>query len=186
MRRILFQETDFNALPNPPAGFKYIGFDGPDFSIKQENGQISESIGATGPKGATGSQGIQGPIGATGPKGATGSQGIQGIQGPTGPAGSVGTSSAVLDVTYSELLDLIDEGDLTPGKFYKITDFKTCYDQPDYDFNGDTIEEGNWKQSSVSPIIVFAISSDSLASDDTNLNIQTITLNMMFRFLKLK
>ena len=147
MRRILFQETDFNALPNPPAGFKYIGFDGPDFSIKQENGQISESIGATGPKGATGSQGIQG------------------IQGPTGPAGSVGTSSTVLDVTYSELLDLIDEGDLTPGKFYKITDFKTCYDQPDYDFNGDTIEEGNWKQSSVSPIIVFAISSDSLASD---------------------
>ena len=28
MRRILFSETDFTSLPNPPAGFKYIGFDG--------------------------------------------------------------------------------------------------------------------------------------------------------------
>lgn len=35
MRRILFQETDFNALPNPPAGFKYIGFDGAEY-----NGQM--------------------------------------------------------------------------------------------------------------------------------------------------
>jgi hypothetical protein len=38
MRRILFSETDFTSLPNPPAGFKYIGFDGPNFSEKDENG----------------------------------------------------------------------------------------------------------------------------------------------------
>ena len=144
MRRILFQETDFNALPNPPAGFKYIGFDGPDFSIKQENGQISESVGATGPKGATGSQGIQGP---------------------TGPAGSGGTSSTVLDVTYSELLDLIDEGDLTPGKFYKITDFKTCYDQPNYNINRNAIYTGTYKVGNTHSIVVFAISSDKLSVD---------------------
>ena len=100
-----------------------------------------------------------GSAGMTGPTGATGSIG------PTGPAGSGGTSSTVLDVTYSELLDLIDEGDLTPGRFYKITDFKTCYDQPDYDYNSDPITDGNYKQGTVSPIIVFAISSDSLSSD---------------------
>lgn len=41
MRRILFQETDLNSLPNPPAGFKYVGFDGSDFSIKQGDGQIN-------------------------------------------------------------------------------------------------------------------------------------------------
>jgi hypothetical protein len=91
MRRILFQETDFNALPNPPAGFKYIGFDGPDFSIKQENGQVSESVGATGPQG---------------PKGATGSRGA------TGPAGSGGSASSdrliSSNVTYN-LESILDE-----------------------------------------------------------------------------
>ena len=43
--------------------------------------------GATGPQGATGSQGIQG---ATGNTGATGSQGIQGATGNTGATGSQG------------------------------------------------------------------------------------------------
>lgn len=79
--------------------------------------------------------------------------------------GSSVLSSAVLDVTYSELVYMIDEGELTPGKFYKITDFRTCYDQPDYDYNGTEILIGNYKQASVSPIIVFAISSNSLSSD---------------------
>jgi hypothetical protein len=60
MRRILFQQTDFNSLPNPPAGFKYIGFDGPNFSEKGEDGQISKSVGATGPEGPAGATGSQG------------------------------------------------------------------------------------------------------------------------------
>ena len=48
MRRILFSETDFASLPNPPAGFKYIGFDGPNFSEKDENGSsIPTGGGAT-------------------------------------------------------------------------------------------------------------------------------------------
>jgi len=81
----------------------------------------------------------------------------------TSSVGSIG--SGVLDVTYSELVDLIDEGELTTARFYKITDFRTCYDQPDYDYNGSEILIGNWKQGPVSPIIVFAISSDSLSSD---------------------
>lgn len=64
MRRILFQQTDFSSLPNPPAGFKYIGFNGPNFSEKGEDGQINQNIGGTG---ATGPQGATGPagIGAT-------------------------------------------------------------------------------------------------------------------------
>jgi hypothetical protein len=119
MRRILFSETDFTSLPNPPAGFKYIGFDGPNFSEKDENGSTTPTGGGAG----------------------------------------------LTDITYSAISTAIDGNTLIPGSYYRITDFKTCYDQPDYDFNGDTIEEGNWKQSSVSPIIVFALSSDSLASD---------------------
>ena len=119
MRRILFQETDFTSLPNPPAGFKYIGFDGPNFSEKDENGSTTPTGGGAG----------------------------------------------LTDITYSAISTAIDNNTLIPGSYYRITNFRTCYDQPDYDFNGDPIEEGNWKQSSVSPIIVFAISSDSLASD---------------------
>jgi len=359
MRRILFQQTDFNTLPNPPAGFNYIGFDGPNFSEKSEDGQISQNIGGTG---ATGPQGIQGP---TGPAGSGGSastdrlissssaythelildnkgtlniplllpatfnaicddvhydgdpdfsdtdwwefevefavnpngevetlinnifpiltnpgytsgdvfifteddHGIPNFtfelqlndvvftggvhwtanltvtQPPIYPStinsegaikltsnsnnlifgtlgdltipgtirsnnsinleagdsvsiltnvtgetqsfifnedgdlvlpqggdiknhlGSSVLSGSLAEVTYSELLTMIDEGELTPGKFYKITDFKTCYDQPDYDYNSNPITDGNYKQGTVSPIIVFAISSDSLSSD---------------------
>jgi hypothetical protein len=48
MRRILFSETDFASLPNPPAGFKYIGFDGPNFSEKDENGSTTPTGGGSG------------------------------------------------------------------------------------------------------------------------------------------
>ena len=47
MRRILFQETDFASIPNPPAGFKYIGFDGPNFSEKDENGTSTPTGGGS-------------------------------------------------------------------------------------------------------------------------------------------
>ena len=43
---------------------------------------------------------------------------------------------AVTDVTYSELVAKITANELIEGALYKITDFKTCYDQPDYDFDG--------------------------------------------------
>ena len=47
MRRILFEQTDFNTLPNPPAGFQYIGFNGPTFSQKDNNGDTTQPGGAT-------------------------------------------------------------------------------------------------------------------------------------------
>jgi hypothetical protein len=71
----------------------------------------------------------------------------------------------LVEVTYSELSSSFATGSLTPGTYYKITDFKTCYDQPNYDVSGNTIEVGNYKTGSVSPIIVFALDSGSLASD---------------------
>ena len=42
MRRILFEQTDFNTLPNPPAGFQYIGFNGLTFSQKDNNGDTTQ------------------------------------------------------------------------------------------------------------------------------------------------
>lgn len=66
------------------------------------------------------------------------------------------------EITYSSLVAKIAISELVEGKFYKITDFKSCYDQPNYDASGAPIITGNYKEASVSPIIVLAISSDKL------------------------
>jgi hypothetical protein len=79
----------------------------------------------------------------------------------TGGAGGGG----IVDTTYNGLTASLDAGTLTAGTYYKITDFKTCYDQPDYDVVGDAITTGNYRTGSLSPIIVFALDSGSLASD---------------------
>ena len=71
----------------------------------------------------------------------------------------------IVETTYSELYGLWDDGALTAGTYYKITDFKTCYDQPDYNVFGNAITTGNYRTGSVSPIIVFALDSNNLASD---------------------
>ena len=310
MRRILFQQTDFNSLPNPPAGFNYIGFDGPNFSEKGEDGQVNQNVGPTGPTGPTGTGGSASsdriissnetynmelilddkgtiniplllPVSFTATCDATHYDGTASftdsdlwefeVEFQVGPDGTVQTmmnsifpiltnpgyvsndmfiftesdhgipgfnfelqlnnveqagpagwtanvvvtqppvypstfessgaikftsndnslvlttngdlilpeggdikdingnsvlSSAVLDVTYSELVYMIDEGELTTGKFYKITDFKTCYDQPDYNLFGNAIITGNYKEAEeVSPIIVFATSENTLSTD---------------------
>jgi len=67
------------------------------------------------------------------------------------------------EVTHSELYSLLTGATLTPGKHYLITDFKTCYDQPDYDQNGETIETGNYKQGNVAPILVLATDVDKIS-----------------------
>jgi hypothetical protein len=67
------------------------------------------------------------------------------------------------EVTYSELYSNLTGATLTPGKHYLITDFKTCYDQPDYDHNGSTIETGNYKEGNVAPILVLATDVDKIS-----------------------
>ena len=73
--------------------------------------------------------------------------------------------SGLIDVTYSELVDKITGETLTPGQFYLITDFRTCYDQPDFDVYGDSITTGNYKQSDVEPIVVFSTSVNTISSN---------------------
>lgn len=119
MRRILFQETDFESLPNPPAGFKYIGFDGPNFTEKDDTGVSS-------------------------------------------PAGG---SGGLTEITHSQIIDKILNSDLTTGLFYKITDFKTCYDQPDFNIYGSAITTGNYKVGNTHSIVVLAISATALSID---------------------
>ena len=85
--------------------------------------------------------------------------------GITGPQGPTGTGAGITDVTYSELVGLGLSSSFSPGSFYRITDFRTCYDQPDFDELGNPITVGNWRQAEVDPIVVLAISNSSLAVD---------------------
>lgn len=72
----------------------------------------------------------------------------------------------IIEVTYSELFLKYDESDLRRGTYYLITDFKNCYDQPDYNLDGNAITTGNYKEDvDVSPIIVFATSKGTLSPD---------------------
>ena len=72
----------------------------------------------------------------------------------------------IIEVTYSELTGLVDGSSLIPGHHYIITDFKNCYDQPDYKIDGSGVTGGTYKEEAEgSPIIVFAISLNELASE---------------------
>jgi len=74
-------------------------------------------------------------------------------------------NSNVINLTYSELVNNITGSTLNPGYFYKITNFKTCYDIPDYYMNGDYKTNGNvqyYSGSTIEPIIVLATSVNTI------------------------
>jgi hypothetical protein len=73
-------------------------------------------------------------------------------------------SVEITDIKYSGLVSLISSSSLTEGRFYKITDFMTCYDQPDYDTYDTSITVGNYKQAEIEPIIVFATSTNTIST----------------------
>lgn len=76
-----------------------------------------------------------------------------------------GTSERITDITYSELETLIVSNELVPAMFYKITDFKTAYDQPDFDYDKNaTYSEASYKMGPVEPIIVMALSENVISS----------------------
>jgi hypothetical protein len=77
-----------------------------------------------------------------------------------------GTTSAYYSqVTYSELISTIDANSLNPGSYYLITDFKTCYDQPDYNIYGSAITQGIYKVGNTHSILVLATSENTLSTD---------------------
>ena len=60
--------------------------------------------------------------------------------------------------TYTQFVAEANNGVLTPGKFYLMTDFQTCYDQPNYDNTKTPITTGNYKTGTTEPILLLAIS----------------------------
>ena len=60
--------------------------------------------------------------------------------------------------TYSQFVAEANNGVLTPGRFYLMTDYQTCYDQPNYDNLKDPITTGNYKTGTTEPILLLAVS----------------------------
>jgi hypothetical protein len=69
-----------------------------------------------------------------------------------------GNGGGVIETTYSELVDNITGETLNVGAYYIITDFQTCYDQPNFDSTGVAITTGNYKTGTTEPIVLLAIS----------------------------
>jgi len=78
---------------------------------------------------------------------------------------STGGGGSYEEITYNELYDKYTGGTLTPSGYYLITDFRTCYDRPDYDKyrNPIAVSNNSYVSGSVEPILVLATSSDTLA-----------------------
>lgn len=73
--------------------------------------------------------------------------------------------SGYVNVTYSELTTLINTDGLSIGVYYLITDFQTCYDQPDFDYGGNPITSGNYKQGPVEPLMILATSVNTISNE---------------------
>lgn len=77
--------------------------------------------------------------------------------------GLSGSGGGLEEVTFSELTTLISGSNLQAGTFYKITDYQTIYDQPDYDSLGDEKISVATKTGSVEELCVLAISVNVLS-----------------------
>jgi hypothetical protein len=94
------------------------------------------------------------------------------------------TNTNYTEVTYDELYSLYTGLELNTGQYYLITDFQTCYDQPNYDNEGNPITTGNFKSGSTEPLLVLATSNTSLsplAFSPTNPN-DLIKYDITFNF----
>lgn len=75
------------------------------------------------------------------------------------------SGATIVDITHAQLLALKTAGTLQKGEYYRITDFATMYDLPDYTSANNPVLIPVLKTEVVSPIIVFAISSTQLQTE---------------------
>lgn len=68
------------------------------------------------------------------------------------------TNSNYNEGTYDNLYSFATGGTLTAGSYYLMTNFQTCYDQPNYDNVKVPITTGNYKTGTTEPILLLAIS----------------------------
>jgi hypothetical protein len=78
----------------------------------------------------------------------------------------IAAGAGVVSVTYNQLVGEITGQTLTAGTTYIITDFKTCYDVPEYYVDGDPKGSSviDYRQGSIEPIVVLATSTNTISS----------------------
>jgi hypothetical protein len=72
---------------------------------------------------------------------------------------------SITNVTHSELVTLKSTGSLKPGMMYRIANFQTIYDQPDFNLNGTPKTNPTVKTGPIEPIILTAISPNDFSLD---------------------
>lgn len=73
------------------------------------------------------------------------------------------TGGVIIDITHANLLASKNASTLSPETYYRITDFRTMYDQPDYTILKAPKTSVAAKQGPVEPIIVFALKNNSIS-----------------------
>lgn len=76
-----------------------------------------------------------------------------------------GSGGGVIDVTHAQLVTFKNNNQLVPGTFYRITDFRTMYDQPDFDANGVAKTSVAAKVGPIEPITVLALKNNVLSRE---------------------
>ena len=150
MQYIQFQPQIATGVTTPPSGSLNLFLDISDNNIKVKNsdGNINESSYITG--GTFSNNTIT----------------FFDNQGPSFSVTGITSNQSLVLTTYSELVDMITGETLNIGTYYEITDFKTCYDQPDYDYNKNAIINGIYRDDTeISPIIVFATNINTISDN---------------------
>lgn len=98
------------------------------------------------------------------------------------PYSAFSQSENYVEITYDELYLLYTGNILVPGTFYLITDFQTCYDQPNFDSFGNPITTGNFKSGSTEQLMVFATSNLTLSPQAFSLSFPEDIIKYDIRF----
>lgn len=73
------------------------------------------------------------------------------------------SGATIVDQTHAQMVTMVSSGTLSKGQWYRITDFATMYEQPDYDNTNTATSTPTVITANVEPIIVFALSPTQLS-----------------------
>ena len=76
-----------------------------------------------------------------------------------------GSGGVIIDVTHTQLVAFKNASQLIPGTHYRITDFATMYDQPDFDAAGVAKTSVAAKVGPIEPITVLALKNNVLSRE---------------------
>lgn len=93
-----------------------------------------------------------------------------------------GLTDLQVNITHAELVSAKNSANLIPGLKYRITDFQTIYDQPDYDENQNPRLSGVLKIAEIDPIIVTAMNQSELELEAYQENYPNDTIKYILEF----